>query len=262
MSRKYVVTGSASGIGAATVEKLRAEGHTVFGADLANADIIANVGGAEGRAELIGRAEALSGGVLDGVIAVAGIGDPSPKTVAVNYFGAVASLEGLRPLLARSPTPRAAVVSSCGALAPVDETLLDLLLGGDEAAALTYAGTMDATPDPNGLPTAFYTTSKRGISRWVRREAGTAAWAGAGIALNAVAPGLIRTPLNAAIIDSEEGLAAIAAKAPAPFNGPAAPPAAIANLLAWLTSEENLFVTGQVVYADGGTDSIFRPEIF
>ncbi|WP_338060502.1 hypothetical protein [Pseudoclavibacter helvolus] len=61
MTRTYVVTGSASGIGKVTAEKLRADGHTVIGVDLKGADINADLTTAEGRAELVARAEELSG---------------------------------------------------------------------------------------------------------------------------------------------------------------------------------------------------------
>lgn len=94
MTRTYVVTGSASGIGKVTAEKLRADGHTVIGVDLKGADINADLTTAEGRAELVARAEELSGGVVDGVLAIAGLVIPAPVTVAVNHFGAVATLEG------------------------------------------------------------------------------------------------------------------------------------------------------------------------
>jgi NAD(P)-dependent dehydrogenase (short-subunit alcohol dehydrogenase family) len=57
------------------------------------------------------------------------------------------------------------------------------------------------------------------------------------------------------------GRAPLDAGAPAPYGGPAADPSAVANLLAWLTSEENLYVTGQVVFIDGGAESIRRPEL-
>lgn len=52
----YLVTGSASGIGAATVSRLRDKGHTVIGVDIAGADITADLSTAEGRAELVAEA--------------------------------------------------------------------------------------------------------------------------------------------------------------------------------------------------------------
>ena len=260
MSRTYLVTGSASGIGAATVAKLREEGHTVLGVDIRDADIVADLSTDEGRASLVAQATELSGGTLDGVVAVAGLVVPKPVTVAVNYFGAVATLEGLRPLLERSESPRAAVVSSLAAVEEVDARLLELLEAGDEEPALAHAGSLGATANAAGS-SVLYTTSKLAIARWVRRNAPSEAWARAGIALNAIAPGVIETPMTKAALETEEGRKALDEGAPAPFNGPAAPPSAPAALLAWLVSAENAYVTGQVVFVDGGAESIRRPEL-
>lgn len=260
MTRTYVVTGSASGIGKVTAEKLRADGHTVIGVDLKDADINADLTTAEGRAELVTRAEELSGGVIDGVLAIAGLVIPAPVTVAVNHFGAVATLEGLRPLLAKSDAPRAVVVASLAALEEVDQQLLELIESGDEAGALAYADSLGATANATGS-SVLYTTSKLSIARWVRRNAPSAEWAKAGIALNAVAPGVILTPMTAAALETEEGRAAMDAGAPAPYGGPAADPIQVSNLLAWLTSEDNGYVTGQIIFIDGGAESIRRPEL-
>jgi NAD(P)-dependent dehydrogenase (short-subunit alcohol dehydrogenase family) len=114
LTRTYVVTGAASGIGKAATEHLRAQGHPAFGVDIRDTDIIADLSTEEGRASLVEQANRLSGGRLDGVIAVAGLVAPKPITLRVDYFGAKATLEGLQPLLAKSDAPRAAVVSSMG----------------------------------------------------------------------------------------------------------------------------------------------------
>jgi NAD(P)-dependent dehydrogenase (short-subunit alcohol dehydrogenase family) len=103
MARKYVVTGAASGIGQALTEQLRGEGHTVYGVDLRGADVNVDLTTAEGRAALVTEVTELSGGAIDAVVAVAGLAAPIPATAGVNYFGTIATLEGLRPLLARAP---------------------------------------------------------------------------------------------------------------------------------------------------------------
>lgn len=122
MARTALVTGSASGIGKATAETLADRGYTVIGADLHDADITADLTTTEGRTALVEEATRLSGGTLDAVLAIAGLAEPIAKTVAVNYFGMVSTLTGLRPLLTESDAPRAVGVASMASLIPVDDT--------------------------------------------------------------------------------------------------------------------------------------------
>ena len=109
-----VLTGSASGLGAATARRLAADGHRVIGIDRADSgagvpvDVTADLGTVEGRGLAVRRALELSDGVVDGVVPFAGLaaatGRPGSDVVAVNYFGAVALLEGLRPARRRPPS--------------------------------------------------------------------------------------------------------------------------------------------------------------
>ena len=225
MSRTTVITGAASGIGKATAERLLADGQKVIGVDLRDADVTADLSTDEGRASLVEQVSAQSNGRVDAVIAVAGLVAPSPVTVSVNYFGAKAAVEGLRHLLARSKAPRAVVVSSIAAIQETDDTLFERLMAGDEAGARREAERIGTTLNASG-GSPVYTTSKYAIARWVRAQAPTADWAGAGIALNAVAPGVIATPMTAPVLATAEGRAMLDAGAPSPLNGPAAPPEA------------------------------------
>ncbi|MGW5382089.1 SDR family oxidoreductase [Nocardia sp. NPDC003963] len=243
--RTYVVTGSASGIGAAATTLLRERGATVIGCDLADADIRADLSRPAGRRTLVDQVS----GPVDGVLAVAGGG--TTGLLETNYFGAVATLEGLRPLLAQSPAPRAVAVSSTSSLAPADERIVAACLDGDEAAAVSY---LEADPDAGGL-TGGYGIAKRALNRWVRRTAPTAAWAGAGIALNAVAPGVVDTPAAAWIFADDEVRRTVEASSPQPLGGFPGRPEWIAELLCWLTGVDNRFVTGQIIFADGGTEA-------
>ena len=105
MGRICVVTGSASGIGAATASLLRRQGCHVIGSDLHDADVVADLTTTDGRAALVRGVSRLAGGRIDAVVANAG-GGPPETCLSLNFFGAVATLEGLRPLLENSPAPR------------------------------------------------------------------------------------------------------------------------------------------------------------
>ncbi len=255
-ARTYVVTGAASGIGKETADLLLERGHRVIGVDLHGADIDVDLGTASGRAELVAQVTELSGGHIDAIIANAGLATGTPATVAVNYFGAVATLEGLRPLLQNSPAPRAVATASMALLFPPDQVLLDAMLAGDEGAALARAQTLAESPDTAG---AIYGTTKRALARWIRRTAPTEAWAGAHIPLNAVAPGVVETPMTAQFTATEQARTAILDTVPMPLNGIFQPRDA-AYLLAWVTSAENAHLCGQVIFIDGGSDVALRGD--
>ena len=177
-------------------------------------------------------------------------------TVRVNYFGVVELLEGLQPLLAASDAPRAAVVASFAAIHPAfDAGIVDACLAGDEAAAVdACAAAVEAEP-----PRSVYASSKRALVRWVRRSAPTERWAGAGIPLNAVAPGVVATPMTQYRLDDPSRREALLGVVPMPLHGPGEPDH-VAALLAWLAGPENVLVTGQVVFVDGGADAVLRGE--
>jgi NAD(P)-dependent dehydrogenase (short-subunit alcohol dehydrogenase family) len=257
MSRTYVVTGSASGIGSALSELLQERGHRVIGVDVRSAEVEADLATPAGRADLVAQVAELSGGTVDAIVANAGLATPTAATVAVNYFGAVATLDGLRPLLAGSPAPRAVATVSMASLFPPDDALLDALLTGDEPRAMARGAELEAAGTDAG--NQIYGTTKRALSRWVRRQAPTPEWAGTGIPLNAVAPGVVVTPMTEALIQTEEARRSLLEMVPMPLNG-IFEPRDVAYLLAWLTSEENAHLCGQVVFIDGGSDVLIRGD--
>lgn len=254
--RTYLVTGAASGIGKATAQLLAERGERVIGADLHGSDIDCDLTTAEGRERLVTETSARADGRLDAIVAVAGLALPVPATVGVNYFGMVATLEGLRPLLAGSDAPRAVGVDSMASLFPPDPALVERQLNGDEEGALARAAELAASPEQGGL---IYGSTKVAFARWIRRNAPTPAWAGAGIPLNAVAPGIIDTPMVAPMITSDEAKDQLLRTVPMPLNG-IAKPIVVARLLAWLAGTENTHLCGQVVFVDGGSDAVIRGD--
>jgi NAD(P)-dependent dehydrogenase (short-subunit alcohol dehydrogenase family) len=252
MTRTMLITGSASGIGAATRALLERQGHRVIGVDLRDAEVEADLTTEEGRALLVSRAGELVPDGLDAVLAGAGIAHPTPVTVALNFFGAVETLEGLRPLLARKPGARAVAICSTAALLPVDEEVLQACLSRDEARALQLI---------SERPMAAYSTSKRALSLWLRTAAVSSAWAGAGILLNGIAPGVVETPMSAPLLKDPEMLKLIAQSNPMAVEA-FAKPEEMAELIAFMLTFAGHYLLGQIIFNDGGTDALMRPEQF
>ncbi len=252
MSRRIAVTGSASGIGRALAQQLTDAGDTVIGVDRAGAEVCADLGTPTGREEAVAAVLEKSGGVLDGLVLCAGINNPSPGLLSVNFFGVTALAEGLRGALAAAPAPRAAVVGSISGTQPVDAEVVAACLAGDETAALARAEVVMGEG-----PQKLYPSSKSALAQWLRRVCVTPEWAGAGIPLNAVAPGVVRTPMTEPLFADERMKAVMDQAVPMPLNGYAGPEA-IAAALGWLISAANTHMTGQVLYVDGGAEVSLR----
>ncbi len=251
----YVVTGSASGIGAATVARLRDDGHQVIGVDRDSADVVADLATADGRQRAVDVVSALVPGGIAGLVPCAGIGGftgtDSALVVSVNYFGAVEVAAGLRPLLARGG-PAAVVMLSSNSITCQPGWATDVLapcLAGDEPAARELANATDAVN--------VYPATKAALAAWVRREAVKPEWIGAGIRINAVAPGLVATAMTDQLRADPE-LGAFADAYPSALDRPGQPDE-VADLIAFLLSSQASLLVGSLVYVDGGTDALLNP---
>ncbi|MBU6393000.1 MAG: SDR family oxidoreductase [Sphingomonadales bacterium] len=252
MSRTIVITGAASGIGKATADLCRAAGDAVIGVDLSGTDITADLSRPEGRAEMVAQVERMAPAGIDALLAGAGISRPDPICVAVNHFGAVATLEGLRPLLAKSADPRAVAICSTAAILQGNDAVVDACLSGDEAAALTACA---------AAPMSAYLDSKKALTRWLRTAAVKPEWAGAGISLNGVAPGVVLTPMTAPLFDDPAMVAAVQQSNPIVTKS-YAQPEEIAEVIRFLLTVETPYLLGQVLFVDGGSDALLRPGQF
>lgn len=255
MTRTYVVTGAASGIGEATAKKLRAAGHAVVGVDLQGSDVAADLSNEAGRQEMAAAVAEKTGGKIDAIIAVAGVSTMSPLALKVNYFGMIDTLELLRPLLAGSAAPRAVAVSSMASFQPSDPEIIEACLTKPESEVIELAE--GRSEEAQQL---MYASSKNAFNRWLRKAAPSEEWAGAGIPLNAIGPGVVLTPMTTDLVGSEEGRELLEQMVPMPLNG-YMPAEACADLLIWLGSEANTHLCGQVVFIDGGSDAVMRGDL-
>jgi NAD(P)-dependent dehydrogenase (short-subunit alcohol dehydrogenase family) len=253
---KVVITGAASGMGAALAERLRSQGTQVLGVDREAADVRADLGSRTGRLRCVEQLHDLAGGPLDGLVTCAGVsghaGLPGSAVVSVNYFGTVEVMSGLRPLLAAGSPAAAVAVSSIGAAVhpELDLALVDACLAGDEEKARVLA---DAAGPPNA-----YVAAKLALIRWARLNAPSPGWIGSGVTLNTVAPGLVDTPMVANARRSADGRAVVDAfGVPA---GRAGRPTEVAALVDFLLGDEARYLVGAVLVIDGGTEAASRPD--
>ena len=101
-----------------------------------------------------------------------------------------------------------------------------------------------------------YAGSKLALTRWVRRHAPD--WARAGVRLNVVAPGAVMTPLLQGGLDHPVFGSAIR-DFPIPTGGFGTPDQ-VAAAVTFLLGPEAAFCCGSVLFVDGGTDAMFRPD--
>src|SRR5258706_1736092 len=134
-SRAVAISGSASGIGAATAALLRSAGDRVIGIDLHDAEVVADLATETGRAHAVDEVRRLTSGELDALVLCAGVAaaPPDAHVVSVNYVVAHSLLKGLRPQLESGRHTAAAVVASSAIVfGRADALAVDRGLADDE----------------------------------------------------------------------------------------------------------------------------------
>jgi NAD(P)-dependent dehydrogenase (short-subunit alcohol dehydrogenase family) len=253
------VTGSASGIGAATRKRFERSGDKVIGIDIRDAEIVADLSTHDGRALAISGVKRHCN-ALDRLVACAGLATyarPPSLIASVNYFGAVDLLDGLFELLQKGKNPAAVVILSNSAQwAQIDETpYFQALLHHDEAEAVKV---IDGIPDAFMAASLAYVGSKLALGRAIRER--TTTWGKFGVRLSGVAPGNTKTPmLNRVLEDPNTRDVVLGMDVPL---GRLAEPDEVACVIAFLCSPEASYIHGSVFYVDGGMDAQIRPDRF
>ncbi len=251
----YALTGGATGIGAELKRQLVDQGHRVITVDIKEGDIVADLSTADGRQLAVKGIRERAADGLDGFIPCAGlppVARPLSLIASVNFFAVVETIEGIKDLVAKKRGTVLIVASNSAPMVPTDDRFVQLCLGGDEAAALAEIEQRDGH--------TAYAGSKRAVSNWMRRN--VVDYAQAGVRLNAVAPGITRTPLSEQVMADEElGPAMQQFGEMVPWGG-TAQPEQIANVMRFMLSREADFICGSVVFVDGGSDAMLRPDDF
>lgn len=267
MDRIIVVTGAASGMGLATSNLLKERGDKVISVDVkGDVDIYADLSVKEGREESVKKIHEVAPGYVDGIITWAGMGNGRfIQTLAVNFFGQVALIEGVHDLLMKSRAPRVVVTSSRSSLfEPNCPQIIRLCLAGKEEEAIELGNSIIKNCKEGNDERQMYISSKAASTLWMRRMAIRPEWGGSNILMNGIAPGLIETPMTKPTLTPDSPYFQwVTSEHPQAVNAPdhLIQAEEMAQLACFLLSEEQKLLIGQMIYADYGTECIVRGEI-
>jgi glucose 1-dehydrogenase len=238
-----IVTGGARGIGLAVASRFVREGASVIIGDRDDAGaeaartlgpqcrfVRADVGEAADAVRLVDEARAAFGGV----------------DVLVNNAGIIHAADFLD--LAEADFDRVLRVNLKGSFlvgqAAARQMVAQVTAGRPAGAIVNMSSINAAVAIPNQAP---YCVSKGGLSQLTKVM--SLALAPHGIRVNAIGPGSIMTPMMATIATDREAKRRVLSRTPLGRIGEAEE---VASLAAFLASDDASYITGQVIYVDGG----------
>ena len=244
-TRRIVVVGAGSGIGAATAAHFHNLGDHVLAVDVrpsetpASAHARCDLRDPNSIDELLGEI----GSGWDMLAHVAGIPGTAPAAdvLRVNYLGMRLMTEGMLPMLRQGGS----VVTVASTAALGWDQRLDTLTGLLEATDPEAVEAWQARQDPD-YP--VYSSSKQAVIAYVKRIAGPA-WAKYGVRVNAVSPGPVETPILA---DFEQTMGRDVLDLVRSTVGRHGTVDDIVPVIAFLGSPDARWINGQDIHVDAG----------
>jgi NAD(P)-dependent dehydrogenase (short-subunit alcohol dehydrogenase family) len=235
-----IVTGAGSGIGAATAKALSDRGDKVVCADI-------NLDAAKQTAGGLRDAIAIDVDVTNAASCERMVREAIRRFGDVNSIVTCAGVEkhGLGHEFSETDFDWVIGVNLKGTWLSARSAVQAMIQAGHGGTVVMIGSINSVVGNPGA---SAYCASKGGVLMLGKTLA--LDWAPFGVRVNIIGPGVVDTPMSARSLADPEKRAKMMEKTPL---GRPAPPAEIASVVAFLTSEASSFMTGAYVPVDGGT---------